>query len=376
MFYDYFYPGYKAGGPVQSLVNLSLALSEQYEVNIITTAYDLNSQIWYADININKWNKITLPGSEKSINVFYSNHKNLDKKCINFLIKEVSPHVIYFNGIFSYRYFLLPLLTLKTVITNYKVIICPRGMLQKGALAVKPFKKKMYLAYLRFIDLLNNVSFHATNEEEENDIKKHFPKNKEIVIAPNIPKPPFTNIYYPLKQPAQLKLVFLSLITKKKNILLLLQLIQASEKNIILDIYGPVTDKRYWQQCESLIAQMPGKVQHKGEVQPAEVQKVLSQYHALILLTKGENFGHALYESMSVGRPVVTSYFTPWTDLQQQHAGVNVDISSVDNCLKKLQIFAGLNQTEYNLYCNGAHQAALQYYQNLNAEERYRELFG
>lgn len=148
------------------------------------------------------------------------------------------------------------------------------------------------------------------------------------------------------------------------------------QKNIVLDIYGPVTDKKYWEQCELLIQQMPDKVQYKGEVQPAAVQNILSQYHALILLTKGENFGHALYESLSAGRPAITSYFTPWNDLQQKRAGVNVDIDNMKDCLEKLHHFADMKQDEYNIYCKGAHELALQYYRNLDTEVKYRELFG
>jgi len=375
IFYDYFYPGYKAGGPVQSLFNLSGLLGRECTVNVITTAYDINSSTPYAGIEINQWNKVRLPGSEKAINVYYSD-QSLTKKRINCLIKELTTDVIYLNGMFSYKFFLLPLLTLKTIPYDYKIVISPRGMLKKGALSRKPLKKKVYLLYLQLTDLLNKAYWHATSEEEAIDIKMHFPNNRGVVVAPNIPKVPVANINYQDKEQGKIRLAYLSLINEHKNVLLLLQLIHASKKDIFLDIYGPVIDVKYWQQCKALINKMPGKVEYKGEVQPVNVQHVLSQYHALILLTKGENFGHALYESLSVGRPVITSYFTPWNDLEQKKAGVNVDINDRNDCLKKLHDLAGLNQEDYNTYCNGAHQLALQYYKNLDAEERYRELFG
>lgn len=376
IFYDYFYPGYKAGGPIQSLTNLTSALADKYHVNFITTAYDLNITTPYAGIEMNKWNTVKLPGTEKVITVLYSDYKSLNKQQLYCLIKECSADVIYLNGIFSYRLFLLPLLTLKNTGDNYKVIICPRGMLQKGALSGKRLKKKVYLLYLQLTGLLKKAHWHATTNEEAVDIIKHFPGNRGVAVAPNIPKVPFQNISYQQKQPGTIRLVYLSLINEHKNVLLLLQLIQLTKKNIVLDIYGPVIDEQYWQQCTAIIQKMPGKVQYKGDVQPGDVQQVLSQYHALILLTKGENFGHALYESFSVGRPIITSYLTPWNDLQQKRAGVNVDISDMQDCLKKLLDLADLNQAEYNTYCDGAHQLAVQYYKNLDAEKSYRELFG
>lgn len=372
--YDHFYPGYRAGGPVQSLVNLAIALHSRFEVFVITRDRDLTESKTYPRIIINQWNKVKLQEENKYVFVFYSD-STLDKKSYRKVINDINPLFIYFNNIYSYHFFLLPLFALK-VTENPAIVICPRGMLQQGALAVKPFKKKIYLAFLHFTGFLNKAFWHATNKEEENDIKKYFPVNKGTVVAPNIPKPPLNHISYPVKQQGYLHLIFLSLIAEKKNILLLLQIIKASKKNIVLHIYGPVTDKKYWLQCLQLIQQMPDKVQYKGEVQPAVVQEVISKYHALILLTKGENFGHALYESLSAGRPVITSFFTPWRDLKQKNAGVNADINSSRDCLEKLNKFAEMNQKEYNTYCEGAHLLALQYYQNLNAEVKYRELFG
>lgn len=372
--YDYFYPGYKAGGPIQSLTNLAVALAHDYNVYVITSSHDLTSHDTYSNIKVNKWTEVSLPGSNNVTNVYYAD-KNLDKRTYLNLFNEIKPTILYLNNIYSYSFFRLPLQACKRG-EGYKYIICPRGMLHHGALAIKPFKKKVYFAYLRLSGLMNQVHWHATNVEEARDIKRIFPKNKGIIVAPNIPKIPIKDIFYSEKVQGQLRLIYLSLIAEKKYVLLLLQVMLTVNKNITLDIYGPITDENYWRQCQELIQQMPEKVQYKGDVQPAEVQNVMSQYHAFISLTKGENFGHALYESLSVGRPVITSHFTPWNNLQQQYAGVNVDISDKNDCLKKLQEFANLNQDEYTQYCNGAHHLATKYYQELDAVSKYRELFG
>ena len=64
-FYDYFFPGYKAGGPVQSLTNLIGALQYDYSFSVITTAYDLLSNEPYPAINQNEWNNISLPNVQQ-----------------------------------------------------------------------------------------------------------------------------------------------------------------------------------------------------------------------------------------------------------------------------------------------------------------------
>ena len=48
--YEFFYPGYKAGGPIQSLVNLVITLGKDFEFKIATTAFDLNSQSPYNEV--------------------------------------------------------------------------------------------------------------------------------------------------------------------------------------------------------------------------------------------------------------------------------------------------------------------------------------
>ena len=371
--YDYFYPGYKAGGPVQSLSNLANALNNLYEIYVITSDRDMLSSTKYTGIISNQWNEVSFQRNQFPTQVFYTD-KSLNRRKYADVITKTKAGVIYFNNIYSYYFFLLPLFALRGS-KGFKIIVCPRGMLQRGALAVKSLKKLVYLTCLRFAGLLNHVYWHATDKQEANDIKKFFPKNKGVETAANIPKAPLDEIFYPEKKQGFLRLVFLSLIAEKKNLLLLLKVLSKTGSNVTLDIYGPITSNSYWQQCETLIKNMSGKVQYRGEVEPANVQQLLTHSHALILLTKGENFGHALYESLSAGRPVITSYFTPWNNLEQDKAGMNADIDDLEDCFEKLNKLAGMSQEEYNNYCDGAYKLAGRYYQNLNSEAEYIELF-
>jgi glycosyltransferase involved in cell wall biosynthesis len=62
-------------------------------------------------------------------------------------------------------------------------------------------------------------------------------------------------------------------------------------------------------------------VQFAGALQEAEIRELLIRADAMILPTQGENFGHAIFESLGVGTPVIVSDRTIWRGLQQQQAG-------------------------------------------------------
>jgi glycosyltransferase involved in cell wall biosynthesis len=375
IFNDYFYPGYRGGGPIQSLTNLAVALERSYEMYVVTSIYDLQSNEPYTQYEPNTFNKVLLPGSHQEIQVYYASTAGLTIESLQTIFDDIKPAVIYLNGMFSYRFFLSPIRVSKKLVNPPRIVICPRGMLQKGALAVKPLKKKFYLTFLTLSGLLRDAYWHATGTEEAQDIQRHFPKNKGITVAANIPKVPFSDITIPAKTPKSLRLVYLSLIAEKKNLLFLLQLISAADKNVTLDIYGPITDEKYWQQCKKIFEKMPEKVQYKGDVLPVAVQQTLAQYHALILPTKGENFGHAIYESLSVGRPVLISDYTPWLDLEKKKAGINLNIEDFEDCKIKLNRFLEMGQEEYETFCNGAIHLAETYYNNMDVEKKYVHLF-
>ena len=227
---------------------------------------------------------------------------------------------------------------------------------------------------LKYTGLVNKVVWHATSQEEEEDILKHFGGENVVITAMNIPKPPVKNIVCVQKVPGTLRLVYLSLITEKKNLLFLLKLIKETE-NISLDIYGPVKDKMYWDECKKIIKEIPEKVKYSGTLLPVHVQQKFSEYNASILLTKGENFGHALYESLSVGTPVITSNFTPWNNLESLFAGWNFDISDFDKSVKQLNNIKHLDEAAFSKFCIGSYNLASEYFSRSNDISNYKKLF-
>lgn len=374
MINDFFFPGFKGGGPIQSLANLIVALEGEYNFRVLCSAFDLGESKPYNHITLNQWNTVHLPGSTRSIEVYYAAGGPSVRKMMQ-IMREARPDCIYLNIIYSFRFFLLPLVIKRMIVPAARIVVCPRGLLQRGALVLKPGKKKMYLRLLRHSTLLKDAVWHATNDEEATDIRQNLRLTGRVVEAPNIPRAPLPDITIPAKEVNSLRLVYLSLITEKKNLLGLLKLLDSLELPIALDIYGPVKDHNYWKECQPLIERLSPRVQYKGEVQPQDVQSVISQYHAFALLTTGENFGHALFEALGAGRPLITSHRTPWNNLHEQSAGVNIDIDNQQDGTSKLLFMAAMSQDEYRGYCLGASKLARKFFSQLNASAVYHPLF-
>ncbi len=369
VFNDFFYPAYQAGGPIQSLVNLFSQVSKNYEIFLITGAYDLNDKT-PLDVPLDQWTDIVLPESESNIKVWYSSTHKIKKVFIDSL-RTINPAAVYVNGMFSVGYVLVPIFYTK----NTKLVICPRGMIQEGALAGKYLKKKVYLTLLRLSGKLKKVCWHATSDIEKGDVKRIFGIDSNIVFASNVPKPYWKKIESSNKKVNSLRLVYISLITAKKNLLLAIEALNASDFDICLDIYGPVKDVDYWEKCKLMISHSNGKINYKGDLKPDLVQSTFSQYDAGLFLTKAENFGHALYESLSVGRPIITSHFTPWKNLQNQKAGWNVDINNANKITCLLEEIAKMNKSDFDDYSFGAHRLAKHYFENEVNLIAYNQLF-
>lgn len=340
--YDHFYPDYSAGGPVTSLANLARLLGDQ-KVKILTSASYYDSGRKYDNLAVNEWT------SYEDYTVWYATRKDSITRAIDSL-KPGS--VVYLNGIFSPWFFLHVLRHSKS--RKLDVVVSPRGMLQEGALQGKSLKKFIYLFILKLLGVLKGVRWHATDEQERNDIRKHFGKKLEVDVIPNVPRLPSASNVVIEKDPGSLKLVCFSLISRKKNIGFLIDLLASSKlPGITLDIIGPVKDKDYWAECQPSLRKADGIVNYLGDCHPAKVPKALSQYHLFVLPTHGENFGHAIIEAMSAFRPVMISDHTPWKDVEPLKGGFSLPLVT-SQWEHKLNEARDWSQADFDKACVGA----------------------
>jgi len=365
--YSHFAPAYKAGGPVQSLVNLVVTLRSDYKLYVFCSAYEMGERTILSGIMPDAWNT----HNDGTTQVFYSSKPSY--KVLETIFDTCLPDVVYLNGLFLPTYTVMPIVLARR--KNIKTVLAPRGMLQAGALSLKPLKKKVFLACFKFFGLHQSLCWHATDRQEEADIKRIFGGEARVTVAPNIPKAPYLFLPERKKKANELKMVYLSLIAEKKNLhLALLAIREIKSTPIIFDIYGPIKDREYWEKCKPLMESQVHQIHYKGAINPTAVQETLSEYDVFILPTKGENFGHAIYEALSVGTPCIISRFTPWGMLQEKSAGITIDltIASIKEAMDRCLLWSNLDLERESA---GAHALAVNYFNGHDSIAGYKAVF-
>lgn len=360
--YEYFLPAYKAGGPVQSLANL-IANYSHADIYIYCRDTDLDGTV--LDVKTNEWVQFN-----KNTKVFYASAKS--ETSVYDLLTEVEPDVIFINGVFSPAFNLKPLLWSG----DAHKVVSARGMLHPGALNQKSLKKKLYLAAYKLLGLHKKCNFHVTTQEEKQYVLDTFGNSVKVYVASNFPnviaKQPITT-----KDGGKLKLITIALISPMKNIKLVLEALSQCNAEITYDIYGPVKDAAYWEECQTVIATMPDniKLQYHGAVTPDKMLSVLADSHCMIQPSKSENFGHAIYEALAAGKPVITSHYTPWDNLEEANAGFNVDINNIQSIVDAIEKMASLNNEAYAASSNAAAQYAAKSIDVASVKKDYDAMF-
>ena len=66
-------------------------------------------------------------------------------------------------------------------------------------------------------------------------------------------------------------------------------------------------------------------------MKPDEVLDVFSKNDIFLFPTKGENFGHVIYEALSVGCIPIISDQTPWQNLEEKKCGFVCKLSEIES---------------------------------------------
>ncbi len=226
---------------------------------------------------------------------------------------------------------------------------------------MRKLHKKIYLRAARCLGLLDGVWFHATSVGEAADVQLHVPWRRKVVIAPNIR---LLDNWQPSSNEAvtgaPLRLIYLSRIDRKKNLDYALNVLRSTKGSIEFDIYGPVNDETYWRVCQSIIAEMPGNIQvrYRGVIANAAVPTLLAGYDAFFLPTHGENFGHAIFDALAVGLPVLISDQTPWRDLERLEAGWSLPLNQQNLFVHAIDNLRKMGAIDRNRLRRGARQLA------------------
>jgi glycosyltransferase involved in cell wall biosynthesis len=369
---DWFTPAFKAGGPITSISNLVTLLKKDILIYVYTSNTDIGINGTLENITTNTWIDF-----DHNVKVYYADAFNQNKENIVQQITILNPDTIYLNSIFS-KHYSIHFLQSRKKFKHIRYILAPRGMLKESALKFKPLKKKLFFIYAKFVNLYKDVYFQATDKTEVEDIGKVLKITKENIFPiSNCPKQPKLHFAELNKEAGLLSIIFVGRIHKIKNLHFLLELLLQVKGAVTLTIVGNIEDATYLQQCETIIQQLPPTINVNiiGQIEPSKLEAIVLQNHILCLPTLGENFGHAIYETLSLGRPVIISDQTPWLNLQQFKAGFDIALHEPQKFINALQLYIDLTNEEFKEYCKGASALALNFYNNSSVKQQYLEIF-
>lgn len=341
---DWYIPGFKAGGPIRSVNNIVNAFKNEFEIYILTSAYDLGDTEPYKEVEHNLWH------DKDGVFVKYLTKKLLNSSAISSNIKEVAPDVIYLNSLFSRVFSLMPLAVARK--NKIKVILAPRGMLGQGALAIKKSKKISFIKMAKLLGWYKKVTWHASTFNEEKEIRETFGKKAKIIVAQNIPVSQQLELDNILnrKKTGKVKFVSVSRIAKVKNLHLAIDAFRLvkTKQQVSFDIYGNIEDEDYFNSFKSKIKKYNNiEISYKGVASPHQIAEIYANADFMLLPTSHENYGHSIVEAWSNGCPVIISRNTPWKNLHVQDLGWDVDISNIKNIAEAVQQGIDLDFTSY-----------------------------
>lgn len=306
-------PAFKDGGPIRTIVNLTDSLGDEYDFRVACYDRDHGDVKPFPSIKHNEWNEVG------KANVWYVPNLSFTFKTLKFISRDVD--LIYCCGFYeNYGYKTLLLNKFKKF-GKKPVVVASMGIFSPGALAQKSYKKNLFIKLCKFFGLFKNVFWSVTSELEAIDVKRTIGKDAKCFVAEDLPRSDVLGIGNDSRHGN--KIVFLSRICQKKNLLGAIQALSAVKSNVTFDIYGPIEDSAYWSKCLKELEKLPQNIlwNYCNIVDSNHVQEIFQKYDMFLFPTFGENFGHVIFESLSAGCIPIISDQTPWREIEHEKAG-------------------------------------------------------
>lgn len=344
IFNGYYVPAKKYGGPLTSCKNVVKTCSDEFEFYIVARNHDVGSKKVFPYLH-QGWKFV----EGAMVRYIAEEELNYDKPAIRALINEVKPDLIWFAGI------LVPKIRLKTIELGKElhipILLSPRGEVSHDRIRLKAWKKKPYLFLTRMLGYYNETYYHATSDDEVVGLKKYVGATDErIFVVPNIgvPLEPIRAEYQ--KNQGELRVVFIARIHMVKNIKLAVQAVSRMKSKVCFDVYGPLEQPEYWNECMEIAKSAPENVSVKycGQLEPTEVGAHFRKYDCFLFPTINENYGHSIAESLANGVPVILSKdTTPWNSINE-NAGYVCSLNNIGEFTDALEKIASMSNEKYH----------------------------
>lgn len=225
-------PGYKDGGPVRSIKNLTDFLGKEYNFKILTCDRDHGDTAAYPNIKVNNWNCVG------NAEVYYVPPKGFSRKLIVELAGQVD--LVYVCGCFN-DYAINTLIANRLGKIKVPVVVAAMGLFSPKEFQLKYPKKKTFTTVFNLLGMFKNIYWSATSEMEISEIKQQVvATDKQFFVAEDLPRKVAESNVEKEKEVGNLKVVWISRIAPKKNLKYTIEILQETKQNIEFTIYGPV----------------------------------------------------------------------------------------------------------------------------------------
>lgn len=364
-------PGYRDGGPVRSLINLTEWMGDKYDIRIMCLDRDHGDTERYPGITVDSYNNV---GKAK---VWYTS--DFSREAVGKLAEDAD--VVYVCGPYGdYARFVMSLKKEGKIAAP--LYIASMGSFSPEAFKIKGLKKRLFISYMKLAHMFDNVIWSVTSQREEDELRSVIGSGSRCVIASDLPRKGTTD-HSRIKESDALKICFISRISRKKNLVAIPDILKnlSDDCNIKLDIYGVDEDKAYLKEClmrfDALRKTHPNcRWEYKGEADSNMIPSIFADYDALLFPTLGENYGHVIAESLAAGCIPVISDTTPWLDLNEKGCGYVCHLNDTTSFSSALQELYDMDEEAMSAKRSKCYEYITQANDASVRDSGYRMIFG
>ena len=237
---------------------------------------------------------------------------------------------IHVHGVFKFY----PLMTTVFArIHGIRCVLSPRGMTMRlSTLNIRTLVKRMVVMCLDMLNAKYGV-VHTTSEYEFEVCRSQF--SRSMLIKKSSANFHFTvdqvEKYLPRKR---LFITYIGRISTSKGVDVLIRSWLKIDKKVrrlfTLVLVGPLEAGFVFSEQQLMELESEG-ISYKGPIyDKGKKIKVLNKSRYFINPSASENFGHSIFEALSLGVPVIVSKQSPWGEVEKKGAGMVFDPENVE----------------------------------------------